>query len=372
MPRVELFLSGDVMTGRGIDQILPHPSMPRLYEDHIRDARDYVLLSERENGAFERPVGFDYVWGDALDELRARAPNARIVNLETSVTKSDMPWPKGINYRMHPENVPCLTIPEIDVCVLANNHVLDWGANGLVETLDVLRRADVKTVGAGRSIEEAARVAIVDVDDQRRVLVVAVADASSGAPPAWEAGRDAAGIARLHRVDDVDADIVASRIERVRRPGDIAVASIHWGSNWGYEVPREHVQFAHALIDRGIDVVHGHSSHHPRGIELYRDKPIFYGCGDLLTDYEGIRGFEPYRADLVLMYFVRFEGDAFASIRMTPLRIRRMRLERASPQDGASMMGALERASRPFGTKVTVATGGAIAVDGRTACYHEA
>ena len=128
MARIDLFLCGDVMTGRGVDQILPHPSSPELYEPYVRDARQYVALAEEVNGHIARPVGFEYVWGDARDELRRRSPHARIVNLETSVTRSSVAWPdKGINYRMDARNVPCLTAAQIDVCVLANNHVLDWG-----------------------------------------------------------------------------------------------------------------------------------------------------------------------------------------------------------------------------------------------------
>jgi hypothetical protein len=106
---VTLFLCGDVMTGRGIDQILPYPSDPQLYERYVSDARDYVALAERQNGPVARPVDFAYIWGDALEELQRRAPDVRIINLETAVTASDSYLLKGINYRMHPANVPCLS-----------------------------------------------------------------------------------------------------------------------------------------------------------------------------------------------------------------------------------------------------------------------
>ena len=123
--RVTLFLCGDVMTGRGIDQALPHPSKPRIHEGFMGSAMGYLELAERAWGPIPRPVGFSYVWGDALAELETRAPDLRIVNLETSITTSDEPWPKGINYRMHPRNAPCLSAARLDLCVLANNHVLD-------------------------------------------------------------------------------------------------------------------------------------------------------------------------------------------------------------------------------------------------------
>jgi len=98
------FLCGDVMTGRGIDQILPHPSDPRIHEPYVEDAREYVRMAEAANGPVPRPVPLPYIWGAALEELARVAPDARIVNLETSVTRSDDHWPgKGIHYRMHPD-----------------------------------------------------------------------------------------------------------------------------------------------------------------------------------------------------------------------------------------------------------------------------
>ena len=68
-------------------------------------------------------------------------------------------------------------------------------------------------------------------------------------------------------------------------------------------------QLAHSLLDEaGVDVIHGHSSHHVKGIEVYKGKAILYGCGDFLTDYEGIQGYEEFRDDLVLMYFLTYRS----------------------------------------------------------------
>jgi poly-gamma-glutamate synthesis protein (capsule biosynthesis protein) len=122
---VDIFLRGDVMTGRGIDQILPHPSNPTIYEPAKSSAVAYIELAERVSGPIRRPVGFAYIWGDALDEIRDRHPAVKLVNLETSITTSESPEPKGINYRMNPANVVCLTAAGINCCALANNHVLD-------------------------------------------------------------------------------------------------------------------------------------------------------------------------------------------------------------------------------------------------------
>ena len=131
---MRIFLCGDVMTGRGIDQVLPHPCDPRLHERNMESATGYVRLAEQANGPIPTPVDFPYIWGAALDEFRCARPDARIINLETSITHSDSYIPKGINYRMSPENAGCLAAAGVDCCVLGNNHVLDWGHAGLLDT----------------------------------------------------------------------------------------------------------------------------------------------------------------------------------------------------------------------------------------------
>jgi poly-gamma-glutamate capsule biosynthesis protein CapA/YwtB (metallophosphatase superfamily) len=357
---VTVFLCGDVMTGRAVDQILPHPSDPRLYEEAVSDARTYIELAEEVNGPVPRPVNLSYIWGDALAELRQVAPEVGIVNLETSVTRSNKHWPKGINYRMNPANVGCLTAAGIDICVLANNHVLDYVHSGLVETLHTLHGAGLKTAGAGQTLAEARRPAIAEVAGDSRVVVHAFGSRTSGIPPSWAAAEDRPGVDFLSDLSENTAVAIEERVREVKRTGDVTIASVHWGSNWGYQVPAAHIRFAHRLIDSGVDIVHGHSSHHPRPIEVYRRRLIFYGCGDFLNDYEGISGFELYRADLVLMYFATLDpasGDLI-QLRMAPMQIRKMRLNRAAPHDASWLASRIGRISVHFGAWAEMAEAG--------------
>jgi poly-gamma-glutamate synthesis protein (capsule biosynthesis protein) len=337
------------MTGRGIDQALPHPSDPALDEAYVRDARDYVELAVRANGPIDSPVSFSYIWGDVLAKLDDFAPDARIVNLETSVTRSPDFWPgKGIHYRMSPSNIGCLTAARIDCCALANNHVLDFGYAGLAETLDTLRSARLRCTGAGANGEEAAAPAIVDLGARGRVLVFACGTSSSGIPAAWAAGRAQAGVALLPDLSASTAGRLAASILRSKRAGDIVVLSIHWGPNWGYSIDPQQRSFAHSVIDSGaVDVVHGHSSHHAKGIEVYRGRPILYGCGDFINDYEGISGYERYRGDLVAMYLMGIgagEG-ALAWLQIVPHRLRRFSLTRASHVDAEWLRRKIEQAT---------------------------
>lgn len=353
---ITLFMCGDVMTGRGIDQVLPHPGDPRLYEPYVKDARVYVDLAEKENGPIRRPVDFTYIWGDALAELKRIAPDVRLINLETSITASPDYWPdKGINYRMHPHNAPVLNAAGIDVAVLANNHVLDWGQAGLAETLETLTEAKIKSAGAGRNAREAAAPATIEVAGKGRVLIFSFGSTSSGIPTLWGAGEKRPGVNLLPDLSETTVRRIEERVRAVKRPGDIVVASIHWGSNWGFEIPRAQREFAHRLIDvAGVDVIHGHSSHHVKGIEVYRGKPILYGCGDFINDYEGISGYEQYRGDLGLMYFASMDPATgkLAGLFMIPTRVRRFRLHRARGANVQWLKETLNREGNPLGTRV--------------------
>jgi len=360
-----VFLCGDVMTGRGIDQALPHPSDPRIHEPFVKDAGRYVDLAEAANGPVPRPVDFSYIWGAALDELARVAPDARIVNLETSITRSDGFWPeKEIHYRMHPDNVQCLTAAGIDVCALANNHVLDFGHAGLRETLGTLARVGLRTAGAGRTLAEARAPAVVEVSGKGRLVVFGFGDESSGIPSSWAAVGDRPGIDFLPDLSEATAAGIVDRVREVKRARDIVVASIHWGSNWGYDVPPAQQRFARRLLDGGVDIVHGHSSHHVRPIEIYRGKLILYGCGDFLNDYEGITGYEEFRDDLTLMYFptLRPETGCLESLRMTPMQIRNLRANRATPGDAAWLGSMLRRISQPLGARVELTADGTLAL----------
>lgn len=365
---IRVFLCGDVMTGRGVDQILPHPCDPRLHEDYVRSADGYVRLAEEANGPIPTPAPPTYIWGAALDELKRVQPDARIINLETGITHSDAYFDKGINYRMSPENAECLAAAAIDCCVLGNNHVLDWGRAGLLETLAALERLGIKTAGAGRDLPQASAPAVLEIADKGRVLVFSFASPTSGVPRNWAATEQAAGVNLLPDFTDERVARIAEQAARIRRPRDLVIASIHWGPNWGYELSDAQRRFAHALIDRAdVSLVHGHSSHHAKAIEIYKDRLILYGCGDFLNDYEGIRGYEKFRGDLAVMYFAGFEPltGCLTSLDLTVLQIRRFQLVPASSADVDWMGRMLDRESSAFDVRVRMTHDGRLSLGRR-------
>jgi poly-gamma-glutamate synthesis protein (capsule biosynthesis protein) len=227
---VKIFMCGDVMTGRGIDQVLPHPSDPLIHESYMKSAAGYVKIAEQVNGPIQQPVSYSYIWGDALGELNRAAPHVRLINLETSITTSNDYWKaKGIHYRMHPQNIASLKAAGIDVCSLANNHVLDWGYSGLLETLASLKAMDIKIAGAGRNIDEAGAPAVINIGDQSRVIVFSFGLTTSGIPFDWAAEKNRPGVNLLRDLSDKSLRYIQRKVREVERKGDIVVASIHWG-----------------------------------------------------------------------------------------------------------------------------------------------
>src|SRR5512139_1462167 len=194
---VTLFLAGDVMTGRGVDQILPHPGDPEIRENWIRDARRYVSLAEGAHGPIPRPAGFEWPWGEALTTLAQVAPAVSVVDLETAVTAGGgFVQGKAIHYRMNPPNLATLRAAGTDVCVLANNHVLDFDRAGLTDTLAALAEAGLAAVGAGEDLDRALSPAVVPIPDGGRVVVLAGA---RGAPRGLLRPRPVRGHGGPHR-----------------------------------------------------------------------------------------------------------------------------------------------------------------------------
>jgi poly-gamma-glutamate synthesis protein (capsule biosynthesis protein) len=205
--------------------------------------------------------------------------------------------------------------------------------------------------------------AAIEIAGGRRVLVFGLGSPTSGIPTDWAATESRPGVNLVADFTEEGARKIAAEIRRYRRDGDIVVVSVHWGENWGYEVPEVQRNFAHQIIDAGAaDLVHGHSSHHVKATEVYEGHLILYGCGDFITDYEGIGGYEAYRPGLALAYFATLESESgrLERLEMVPFRSRRFRLERVDRQDAAAALQILNREGERLGTRFAAAARGTI------------
>jgi len=350
---LKLLLGGDLMLGRGIDQQMPQHCDPTLHEAVVRDARHYTQLAEQIHGPTAAPFQPATPWGQSLAWMEQFNPELRLVNLETAITTSSKPWPgKGVHFRMHPANITALQAARLDGCSLANNHSLDWGFNGLADTLRCLRPAGIQAAGAGLSPHQAQRPACWQLGDGRELLLFAWAFTSSGVPPAWAALPCRPGVALLSGINNGSVKWLCRCINRQRRPGDRVVVALHWGANWVPVVPEQHRWLARQLIElAGVDVVFGHSSHHPLPLEIHQGRLILYGCGDLINDYEGLPPRDPWRSDLVCLYGVELErrSGALAALELQPFQLRGFQLQEASAADRQLLEHQLGLEAAPAG-----------------------
>jgi poly-gamma-glutamate capsule biosynthesis protein CapA/YwtB (metallophosphatase superfamily) len=240
-----------------------------------------VMLGRLVNKALrhEPPV---YPWGDTL-ALFQRA-NLRLCNLECALSNRGVPWTasqKAFHFRSDATNTAVLCAAHIDAVSLANNHALDYGDEALTDTLALLDAAAIQHAGAGRTLEEAAKLAVIQTSAGRIGLL-----AFTDNEPEWEATPSRPGVHYVP-VDlrDSRAERLLERVRYTRTAVDFLIVSAHWGPNWGSVPPPEQVPFGHALIDAGADVVFGHSGHVVRGIELYHQRPVLYCAGDFIDDY---------------------------------------------------------------------------------------
>jgi len=292
-------LLGDVMIGRLVDALLPTSiarEAPDSDPEFAAQIVDQSILPK-----YPRLQGYHHCspWGNCINLLKSS--DLVIANLETPLTKSEQKWePKVFNYRSHPENVLCLTnlgmgYPRRKGYVsLANNHILDWGVEGLAETVKTLSGVGVDFAGAGRTQDEAEKPALLQLGgtqiDPKQWNITAWS--FSDHPNEWK------GIKTFNFIDytsqgreKIRSQILADRScqqneEGPKQESHLKIVSMHWGPNYRWRPAKEIVELAHWLIDEcDIDIIHGHSSHHIQGVEVYKGKLIVYGCGDFVDDY---------------------------------------------------------------------------------------
>jgi poly-gamma-glutamate synthesis protein (capsule biosynthesis protein) len=218
-----------------------------------------------------------------------------------------------------------------------------------------LKEAEIDYCGAGLNIDQAKSPCILRRRGNGRVLVLSLGLNSSGIPHSWKATKSKPGVNLLDSSSIETVKKIGREIAQYKQPYDVVVASIHWGSNWGYAIPDSHRDFAHSLIElSGVDIVHGHSSHHPLGIEIYKNKPIIYGCGDFINDYEGIRGHESYKSNLGFMYFVTVDtaNSHLVSLRLVPTEIKKLQIGYANKKNRQWLYRIVNREGEQFGTKI--------------------
>ena len=301
---MQILFAGDVMLGRLVNEVLANAQ-------------------------------FTYVWGDTIDIIK-RA-DFSLINLECPVSSKGKEWNKTFkvfHFRANLDAIQVLNSASIDYVSLANNHILDYDIEALLDTLDILDKNNISHSGAGRNLKEAMKPAIIEkklklkpsnnhdsyynVHNEEvnnngskntiRIGLISLTDNE----PEWEAKYDQAGINYIPTA--LDPDIYYYRlqnyIENAKKQSDLVIVSSHVGPHFRETPSMKYVNFAHKIIDLGADIYWGHSNHMPQGIELYKhndnNKIILYDCGDFIDDYAIDSN---YRNDLSFIFLLHFLMD---------------------------------------------------------------
>jgi poly-gamma-glutamate synthesis protein (capsule biosynthesis protein) len=317
---VKIALTGDVMLGRLVDQ--------------------YVIQN--------RSVRPEAVWGDVLPVMVGA--DCRLINLECVISSEGEKWhpaTKAFHFRARPRAIEFLRAAKLDVVTLANNHVLDYGPEALLDCLSLLDRAGIKRAGAGKSLEESLTPASLELSEAR-VAVVALTDNE----PEWEAGQAKPGVNYIAYGERGLEEPYRSRIGQVlssaRRQAELVIVSAHVGPNWGAP-SRAMRSLAYQLLDMGADLYWGHSNHTPQGIELYKGKAILYSTGDFIDDYMVDKA---ERNDLSFLFMIETEKNRVKQITLHPTRIEDLGVRQANEQEWQFLARTMRTKCQAFGTGV--------------------
>ena len=306
---LRLLVGGDLMLGRGIDAIRPIHNPAEFGKPDARHPTVTIAWAEARGEAVPRQATAQTLWGAALEPMLASQADLTLFNLETAVTSRDCWVPKTYNFRMHPAGLDVLTAVGVQCVSLANNHVLDFGLPGLLDTLEALQARGIAIAGAGLNTRAAIAPAQLPLPGGRRALVFAMACCNAGCRPREAALPHRPGIALLPDLKPATADAVCRLIQHFRQPDDLVAVSIHWGGNWPDQVPEPMRTFAQRLVRQaGVHLIHGHSSHWPMAVEQIDAALVLYGCGDVLNDYEGRPDLLSRRGDLGVLFVVDFDA----------------------------------------------------------------
>lgn len=311
-----LALTGDVMLGRLVNEVIAHR-------------------------------GYAYPWGDMLPALRSA--DLLCINLECALTRVTERWRgdpgKPFFFRAEPEVVETLRIAGVKFASLANNHIMDFGTAGLLETGDVLDQAGIAHAGAGTDSAAASAPAILHIRGWR-VAVVAFADY----PEAWCATDGAPGMCFTPVSPDAsDFAAVERAIAAARAAADLVIFSIHWGPNMRLRPPPDFQDFAHHVLEAGADIFWGHSAHVLQGIELVDGKPILYDTGDFVDDY----AVDPeLRNDFSALFLLRCAPPAVERIGIVPALIEDMHVSRATGTIRSAIVQRLGDLSAELGSTI--------------------
>jgi poly-gamma-glutamate capsule biosynthesis protein CapA/YwtB (metallophosphatase superfamily) len=312
LPRLTLAAAGDCMFDRGVRAVC------------AERGREWPLSAVRDIMA---------------------AADVAFLNLETSIARGGARLPgKGIWFRSAPEFAQELADAGIDVVTLANNHVLDYDDPAFDETLSNLSAAGIDVCGGGKNMAEARRPAVLSANG----ISVAFLGYSEFADIYWSVARPKRFVAGEAGpgISPWDREAIVEDIRRAKRLADHVVVSFHWGDEYVSMPADRQVQLAHAAIDAGASVVHGHHPHVLQPVEVYHGGVIFYSLGNFVFDQK-----KPATVESMIAH-VTFSPEAVVRAEIIPVRIEECRPRPLKAWAARAALDKISLASARMGARI--------------------
>ncbi len=289
------------------DQPVSEPTISATSDPSARI--DIIAVGDIMLDGTARPTlteqGYDYPFAQMLPLFNG----AQIVfgNLEGPLTHRGTPeQDKKFVFRSPPAKVSAaLKNAGFNVVSLANNHTLDYGAEGLAQTLEALDSVGIQYAGAGSDLKAARRPVIFEVDNQR----VAILAYSVTLPENFYAGKNRPGTAFAHE-EHVRDDVLAARLQ-----ADIVLVSFHWGQEGKTDLRDYQTRLGRLAIDSGASAVIGHHPHILQGIERYKDGIILYSLGNFTFGSYSMSSARSAVAKL------RFQNSRLRQVQLFPINV---------------------------------------------------
>lgn len=285
-------------------------------------AGDVLLAAAVEN--LMQKNGFDYPYTYVKPFLQK--PDLMAVNLETPVTTRGTPaLNKQYVYKSSPDALPALKASGIDLANLANNHTMDQGEEGLLDTIEHLDSAGIPNMGAGRDDAEAFKPVLLEA----KGISVAYIGLSRVIPEgSWKAGKDHPGLAETY-----DSTRAVKAIQEAKKQADLVVVMVHWGIEREDNPNADQTRLAHEYIDAGADLVIGSHPHTLQGFESYKGKWIAYSLGNFIFP-----GMEPDKTKDTGVVDARCSVDGKCSLIMHPMRSNQSQPVPLEGEDAAALL----------------------------------
>jgi len=234
-----------------------------------------------------------------------------IGNLETTITDHDEKYKKVFNYRVNPKHAHLLKINQNMFLSIANNHILDYKEQGMYDTINNLKKLQIAYSGAGSNLHDSRSHATLNIKG-KRIGIIGCADHYDY----WKSGSNNPGI---NYVNYKNYTGLMNHIRKIKQNLDILIMSIHWGPNYHRGIEEKYQKFAKDMLSAGVDIVHGHSSHHVKCIRHNGKKLIIYGMGDFVDDYAVD---DEYRNDLGMIVKVILDTNHNIKVSVIPTKIK--------------------------------------------------